>query len=75
MGKAYVYLKISEYPIRPWVSLAADLPENWNFVCSKFRYNAVQYANDKGADQVVPKTGFLPSGPIFIFDIDELHRF
>ena len=75
MGQAYDYLKIFEYPILPWVSLAADLPESWNFVCIKFRYDTLQYANDKGADQVVPKSGFLPSGPIFNFDIDELHRF
>ena len=59
-----------------------DYLENWNFNCYKFTYGTFQKANNKGADQSVrmrklfctcvirntPKTGFLASRPIYLFD-------
>ena len=56
-----------------------DLLENWNFACSKFRYDTFQNANYNGADQSaqmrrlvcafvvskLPKTGFLTSRHIW----------
>ena len=44
--------------------------ENWNFTCSKFKYDTSHSANNKGADQTVrtvPKTGFLTTTPIWSF--------
>ena len=54
-----------------------DLLENWNFACSKLRYDTFKTANNEGADQTAqmrrlvcacvvhkpPKTGFLVSRP------------
>ena len=63
--------------IKP-VSAAADLLDNRNLSCSKFRYDAFRKANNKGADQTArmprlvctfdvckpPKIGFLTSRSI-----------
>ena len=56
-----------------------DKIDNWNFACYKSRYDTLQKANNKGADQTglmhrlacafvvrkTPKTGFLASRLIF----------
>ena len=63
-----------------------DYLEIWNFACSKPIYDTFQKANNKGADQTArmrklvcdcvipkpPKTGFLPSRPIYTMDHPKL---